>query len=271
MTYGAGLVVLGMVLNSLIGDANADKGSIDAKFGEVTCRKLIIEDGDEIRAVFGLDGTDLASLSIFNRGFNKGDTSYHKLVYLGTEEGDEEVYENGKIVGKKKVFGRCFVSGKSRFDEISVKKLSASGIETIMVEAHVVESSFLQGEKFFGEEFLVVEDRADADGYDADGYYGKHKGMFGLSTNGNAILKIYDDDGETPVAYLGENKAGDDEILFLLRSKSKTDKRRASIMIGENGGRFDSFNKLDENVVRLVVGANGGGSLDLRDKHGYTK
>ena len=65
MSYGAGLVVLGMVLNSLIVDANAGKGSIDAKFGEVTCRKLIIKDGDEIRAVLGLDRTNLASLSIF--------------------------------------------------------------------------------------------------------------------------------------------------------------------------------------------------------------
>ena len=48
MSYGAGLVVLGMVLNSLIADANADKGSIDAKFGRVTCREIVIEDDIEV-------------------------------------------------------------------------------------------------------------------------------------------------------------------------------------------------------------------------------
>ncbi len=35
---GGLLVVFGMVLNSvLVTDANADKGSIDTKFGKITC------------------------------------------------------------------------------------------------------------------------------------------------------------------------------------------------------------------------------------------
>ena len=145
MSYGAGLVVLGMVLNSLIGDAHADKGSIDAKFGEVICRKLIIKDGDETR------------------------------------------------------------------------------------------------------------------------------GAFGVSRNGNAMLEIYGDDEKTTVAYLGVNTTENGEMVFHLESKSKTDKRDVVMYINENGGRFDGRNKMGENVVRLGVHSDGGGSLDLRDKNGYKR
>ena len=43
------------------------------------------------------------------------------------------------------------------------------------------------------------------------------------------------------------------------------------MQINESGGRFDSFNKMGENVVRIAVADDGGGGLDLRDKHGYTR
>ena len=100
---------------------------------------------------------------------------------------------------------------------------------------------------------------------------GKWRGVFGLAGS-DAVLKIYGDDGETAVANLGVNAADpNNEMMFRLESKSKTDKRQASMVIDENGGRFDSFNKMGENVVRLVVGNSGSGVLDLRDKHGYTK
>jgi len=143
MSYGAGLVVLGMVLNSLIVDANAGKGSIDAKFGEVICRKLIIKDGDETRGAFGL-------------------------------------------------------------------------------------------------------------------------------SSGSAQLGIFGDDEQSTVAYLGEDGLSG-EMRFSLYSKSKTDKRKVSMQINEFGGRFDSFNKMGENVVRIAVADDGGGGLDLRNKHGYRK
>ena len=146
MTYGAGLVVLGMVLNTLIGDADAQGASLgDMTFGYITCESLIIKDGD------------------------------------------------------------------------------------------------------------------------------KRRGLFGLDTTGNAMLKIYGDDGKTPVAYLGANTKADGEMMFRLQSKSKTDKREASMGIDKNGGRFDCFNKMGEDVVRLVVGSSGGGGLDLRDKYGYKR
>ena len=60
-------------------------------------------------------------------------------------------------------------------------------------------------------------------------------------------------------------------MRFSLYSKSKTDKRKVSMQINEFGGRFDSFNKMGENVVRIAVADDGGGGLDLRDKHGYTR
>ena len=102
-----------------------------------------------------------------------------------------------------------------------------------------------------------------------DGY--KDRGYFGLQTDGSAALKIYADDGKTIVAYLGGNIKENDEMMFKLLSKSKTDKREASMAIDENGGRFDSRNKMGEGVVRLAVADDGSGALDTRDKFGYKR
>ena len=58
---------------------------------------------------------------------------------------------------------------------------------------------------------------------------------------------------------------------FFVTSKSKTDTRETSMSISEFGGRFECENKMGEHVVRLGVGDDGDGTLDLRDKHGYEK
>ena len=103
-----------------------------------------------------------------------------------------------------------------------------------------------------------------------DGY--KMRGAFGLDTDGDALLSIFGDDGKTGVAYLGKNTADPNkEMMFRLKSKSKTDKREASMMIDEYGGRFDCNNKMGEGVARLGTLNDGGGSLDVRDKFGYTR
>ena len=86
-----------------------------------------------------------------------------------------------------------------------------------------------------------------------------------MDTDGDAILETYGDDGDTAVAYLGENKKNN-EMILQLQSKSKIDKRQV-MMIGENGGRFDSLNKIGESVNSLEVGSDGGGSLDVRVKY----
>ena len=97
---------------------------------------------------------------------------------------------------------------------------------------------------------------------------GKWRGYFGLE-NGNAELEIYGEDGETEVAYLGGNTAGNrGEMMFRLTSKSKTDRREVRMMIGENGGRFDGYNRKGLNVVHLGVRGYGGGGVDLRDRNG---
>ncbi len=53
------------------------------------------------------------------------------------------------------------------------------------------------------------------------------------------MLEIYGDDGKSIVAYLGGNAGVNNEMMFQLRSKSKTDKRIASMTIDgihdENG------------------------------------
>ena len=93
------------------------------------------------------------------------------------------------------------------------------------------------------------------------------KAFFGLSSSGDAMLTMYGDSPNHAVAYLGGNKAENNEMMLQLKSKSKTDKRETSIMIDENGGRFDSHNKIGESVNRLEVGSDGGGSLDVRVKY----
>ena len=140
MAYGAGLVVLGMVLNSLIDDADAQVGVKDVEFGYITCKGLMIKTEDKVRGYLGLD------------------------------------------------------------------------------------------------------------------------------SGGDAILEISDDDGERPVAYLGKNTSKNDEMIFQLQSKSKIDKRQVLMMIGENGGRFESLNKIGESINSLEVGSDSG-SLDVRVKY----
>ena len=93
------------------------------------------------------------------------------------------------------------------------------------------------------------------------------KAFFGLSSSGDAMLTMYSDDPNHAVAYLGGNKAENNEMMLQLKSKSNTDKRETSIMIGENGGRFNSLNKIGESINSLEVGSDGGGSLDVRVKY----
>ena len=89
-----------------------------------------------------------------------------------------------------------------------------------------------------------------------DGY--KEKAHFGLAPNGSAILAMYGADQIYKVAYLGENTSANNEMMLLLRSKSKTDRREAMIMIDGNGGRVDCRNKMGGQIVGLGVADDGG-------------
>ena len=101
----------------------------------------------------------------------------------------------------------------------------------------------------------------------------KMRELFGLSDSGNVVLRIFGDDGETEVTYLGlnEHPKSSGGMVFQLLSTSKTDKSMVGMQINEDGGRFDSWNNMGKNVVRLTVADDGGGNLDLRDKFGYRK
>ena len=53
MTYGAGLVVLGMILNSLIGsDADAQDNNGILTIRELRCKRLVVGDEDKQCIVF---------------------------------------------------------------------------------------------------------------------------------------------------------------------------------------------------------------------------
>ena len=93
---------------------------------------------------------------------------------------------------------------------------------------------------------------------------GEAKALLGLDTNGKGRLVMYGDDSNYPIAYLSEN-GKTNEMIFQLQSKSKIDKRQVMMMIGKNGGRFDSLNKIGESINSLEVGS--GGSLDVKVKY----
>ena len=94
------------------------------------------------------------------------------------------------------------------------------------------------------------------------------KAFFGLSSCGDAMLTMYGVDPNHAVAYLGGNKEKNNEMMLQLKSKSKTDKREVSMAIDENGGRFDSWNKMGEDVVAIGVIADGSGVMAAKDKYG---
>merc|ERR1711969_111469 len=78
MSFGAGLVVLGMILNSLINnDANARGRVEDATFGTITCRDIIIKDGYKEKAHFGLAPNGSAILAMY------GDDQIYKVANVG--------------------------------------------------------------------------------------------------------------------------------------------------------------------------------------------
>ena len=89
-----------------------------------------------------------------------------------------------------------------------------------------------------------------------DGY--KERAHLGLAPNGSAILAMYGEDQIYKVAYLGENTSANNEMMLLLRSKSKTDRREAMIMIDGSGGRVDCRNKMGGQIVGLDVADDGG-------------
>ena len=95
---------------------------------------------------------------------------------------------------------------------------------------------------------------------------GEAKALLGLDANGNGRLVMYGDDSNYPIVYLGKNEKTN-EMIFQLQSKSKIDKRQVTMMIGENGRRFDSLNKIGESVNSLEIVSDNGGSLDVRVKY----
>ena len=107
MSFGAGLIVLGMILNSLTGryanaqeesvnvETNEQKGSENVTFKNITCESIVsktgfmIKDGSGLKAIIGLDDNGDARLVMY------GEDSNHKVAYLGPNTG-----ENGEVMLK---------------------------------------------------------------------------------------------------------------------------------------------------------------------------
>ena len=101
MLFGAGLVVLGMVLNSLVsGDAEAQSDGFNMNFGYIACRSLtIVDDNGKVRGRFGLNTYKDAMLIIFG---NDGKTV---VAYLS----GNEVYPTNEMMFR--------LSSKSKTDK----------------------------------------------------------------------------------------------------------------------------------------------------------
>ena len=107
MSFGAGLIVLGMILNSLTGryanaqeesvnvETNEQKESENVTFKNITCESIVsktgfmIKDGSGLKAIIGLDDNGDARLVMY------GEDSNHKVAYLGPNTG-----ENGEVMLK---------------------------------------------------------------------------------------------------------------------------------------------------------------------------
>ena len=107
MSFGAGLIVLGMILNSLTGryanaqeesvnvETNEQKGSENVTFKNITCESIVsktgfvIKDGSGLKAIIGLDDNGDARLVMY------GEDSNHKVAYLGPNTGG-----NGEVMLK---------------------------------------------------------------------------------------------------------------------------------------------------------------------------
>ena len=107
MSFGAGLIVLGMILNSLTGryanaqeesvnvETNEQKGSENVTFKNITCESIVsktgfmIKDGSGLKAIIGLDDNGDARLVMY------GEDSNHKVAYLGPNTGG-----NGEVILK---------------------------------------------------------------------------------------------------------------------------------------------------------------------------
>ena len=115
MSFGAALVVLGIVLNSLVTDANAQDDNEVLTIKEIRCKRLVVGDGDNqlsvsngyihcngvvvkksitlvddkfnFRGKFALDTDGNANLKIY------GEDGRTAVAYLGLNKG-----ENGEIV-----------------------------------------------------------------------------------------------------------------------------------------------------------------------------
>ena len=99
MSFGAGLVVLGMMLNSLVsGDAEAQGGVKDATFRNITCEVLMVkgvmvrgggvfiwDENNRTRGRFALDDDGDAFLEI------KGDDGKSTVAYLGRDAERDEM------------------------------------------------------------------------------------------------------------------------------------------------------------------------------------
>ena len=85
MSFGAGLVVLGMVLNTLLsGDAEAQGGVKDVTFRTITCEALFITDGSKLRGAFALGANNDAIFQIY------GDDGKSTVAYLGKNAADPD-------------------------------------------------------------------------------------------------------------------------------------------------------------------------------------
>ena len=130
MSFGAGLVVLGMGFNSLVNvDADAQVSVKDVTFRNVTCQRLIIQDAYMKKAFLGLSSSGDAMLTMYS------DDPNYVIAYLGGNEAKNNemmLQLKSKSKSDKRETSIMIDESGGRFDSLnkigeSVNHLAVSG------------------------------------------------------------------------------------------------------------------------------------------------
>ena len=167
MSFGAGLVVLGMVLNSLIsGNVNAQVDMEDAVFENITCRNAVFETVDCKDAVFetvdcrdalieniecenALIETANGKDAIFGNIVITDDVACRNLAILDVDEGEAKALlgldtnGNGRLVmyGDDSNYPIAYLGENEKTNEMILQLQSKSKIDKRQVYMHIDKNS----------------------------------------------------------------------------------------------------------------------------------
>ena len=288
MLLGAFLVVLGMVLNHSIDNADANTqadlslvrevikmveeaypGSVD--IGEVSildtvvCKRVLcVNNEGMLLGSMGFTHEDGGFLTLLDQREKKlltllpGDKDVISYKNKKTDSYDKNLFslgldgnDNGVLSLHNKVGTNTSTLGHDKTGDGGLWLHDKAGTNTSILGHDENGNNSLICEN------LVIQDKN-----------ARQRAFLGKDSNGDPMLKMYGDDDKHEVAYLGVNTRSN-EMMFELNSKSKTDKGKVRIMMSQWGGIMACFNNMEKPVANLGIGDDGSGFMFTTDKYGY--